>query len=90
MEDKLSGNVKKALKGIHSHTLLEYDDFIDVLYNNATVIKDQTQLRRNPKKFTVQLQREKKRALNSVYYKFKISPDFLTCSPHTDEQGQYL
>ena len=90
MEDKSTGKVKKALKGVHSRTLLEYEDFIDVLYNNSTVLRDQTQLRRNPKKFTVQLQRGQKRALNSVYYKFKISPDFITCSPHTDEHGYYL
>lgn len=90
MEDKTTGECKKALKGIHSQTMLQYDDFIDVLYNNSTVMRDQTRLRRNLKKFTVHLQREKKRALNSVYYKFKISSDFITCSPHTDEHGQYL
>ena len=90
MENKATGQVKKALKGVHSRTLLEYEDFIDVLYNNSTVMRDQTQLRRNPKKFAIQLQRGKKRALNSVYYKFKISADFINCSPHTDENGQYL
>ena len=90
MEDQAAGKVKKALKGVHSRTLLEYEDFLDVLYNNSTVMREQTQLRRNPKKFTIQLQRGKKRALNSVYYKFKISPDFITCSPHTDKHGNYL
>ena len=73
MEDRLTGERKKALKGIHCQTLLQYDDFIDVLYNNSTVMRNQTRLRRNLKNYTVQLQREKKRALNSVYYKFKIS-----------------
>ena len=90
MEDRTTGECKKALKGIHCETLLQYEDFIDVLYNNSTVMRDQTRLRRNLKKYTVQLQREKKRALNSIYYKFKISSDFITCSPHTDEHGHYL
>jgi len=90
MEDKDSGQVKKALKGIHSGTMIEYDDFVEVLYNNSTVMRDQTRLKRNLKKFTVQLQNEKKKALNSVYFKLKVSDDFITCSPHTDEHGNYL
>ena len=90
MEDKESGQVKKALKGIHSETMIEFDDFVDVLYNNSAVMRNQTRLRRNLKKFTVQLQSEKKKALNSVYFKLKVSKDFITCSPHTDEHGNYL
>lgn len=90
MEDQTSGATKKALKGIHSQTMIELNDFVDVLYNNSTVMRDQTRFRRNLKKFTVQLQSEKKRALNSIYFKLKVSDDFLTCSPHTDENGKYL
>lgn len=90
MEDKSSGQIKKALKGIHSETLIGLNDFLQVLYNNSTIMRDQIRLRRNLKKFTVQLQREKKRALNSVYFKLKVSDDFITCSPHTAENGEYL
>ena len=90
MEDKTSGKSKKALKGIHSETMIEYDNFLDALYKNTTVMRDQTRLRRNLKKFTVQLQSEKKKALNSVYFKLKVSDDLISCSPHIDENGQYL
>ena len=90
MEDQTSGATKKALKGIHSQTMITLDDFLDVLYNNNTVMRDQTRLKRNLKKFTVQLQREKKRALNSVYFKLRVSDDFITCSPHIDENGDFL
>lgn len=90
MADKNTGAVKKALKGIHSQTMITLDDFLDVLYNNNTVMRDQTRLKRNLKKFTVQLQREKKRALNSVYFKLRVSDDFITCSPHIDENGDFL
>ena len=90
MADQNTGAVKKALKGIHSQTLITLDDFLGVLYNNNTVMRDQTRLKRNLKKFTVQLQREKKRALNSVYFKLRVSDDFITCSPHIDENGDFL
>ena len=90
MADKNTGAVKKALKGIHSQTLITLDDFLGVLYNNNTVMRDQTRLKRNLKKFTVQLQREKKRALNAVYFKLRVSDDFITCSPHIDENGDFL
>ena len=90
MHDETSGEMKKALKGIHSETMIDVRDFIEVLYNNSNLMRDQTRLRRNLKKFTVQLQREKKRALNSVYFKLRVSDDFLICSPHIDENGQYM
>ena len=90
MTDQVSGQVKKALKGVHNETEIAYKDFLDALYNNSKVIRDQTSLRRNLKKFTMQLQKEKKKAINSVYYKFKVSDDFITCSPHTDINGEYL
>ena len=90
MEDKNSGKIKRALKGIHSGTNIAYEDFVDVLYNNTKVLRTQTCLRRDSRKFTVNMQTEKKRALNSIYYKLKVSDNFVSCSPHTDENGEYM
>lgn len=90
MEDSLTGLVKKAIKGVNPCTPLEFKDFLDVLYDNKIVMRDQTRLRRHLKQFTVQMQREQKRALNSVYFKLKVSDDFITCSPHTDSNGDLL
>ena len=90
MHDSTSGQMKKALKGIHSETLIDDQDFIEVLYNNSNIMRDQTRFRRNLKQFTVQMQKQKKRALNSVYFKLRVSDDFLACSPHVDSNGEYL
>ena len=90
MKKDKSGKVKKALKGIHSETLIEYSDFVDALHNNKIVERDQTRFKRNLKRFTIELRNERKRALNSIYYKLKVSDDFLSCSPHTDSNGDYL
>ena len=90
MEDKDSGKLKKALKGICSGTNLKYEDFLDVLYHNTKVMREQTRLRRDLKKSTVHMQKEQKRALSSIYYKLKVSDDFLSCSPHTDQNGDYM
>ena len=90
MHDSTSGQMKKALKGIHSETLIDSQDFIEVLYNNSNIMRDQTRFRRSLKQFTVQMHKQKKRALNSVYFKLRVSEDFLTCSPHVDSNGEYL
>ena len=90
MHDASSGQTKKALKGVNPGTLIDVQDFIEVLYNNSNIMRDQTSFRRNSKKFTVQLQKQKKRALNSVYFKLRVSDDFITCSPHVDLNGEFL
>lgn len=90
MEDKDSAQLKKALKGICSGTNLKFEDFADVLYNNSKVMREQTRLKRDLKKSIVHMQKEQKRALSSVYFKMKVSDDFLSCSPHTDQNGDYM
>ena len=90
MEDKSSGQSKKALKGVHSETTIKYDDFVDVLYNNSTVMREQIRLRRHKDNYAMELQSNTKKSLNSIYYKMKVSEDFVSCSPHKDQNGDFL
>lgn len=90
MEDKQSGQVKKALKGVHSQTDIEYDDFVNALYQNKNIQREQIRLQRHPKNYSMELKSNIKKTLNSVYYKMRVSEDFVNCYPHTNEEGKYL
>ena len=90
MEDKATGESKRALKGINSGTDIQYEDFVDALYNNSNVMRDQNRLRRHRTQYSMELQTNNKKALNSIYYKMKVSDDFVSCSPHTDQNGEFL
>ena len=89
MEDE-NGKTKKALKGVHVKTDLHQEDFINTLYNNTLVLRKQCRLRRDPKKYRIRLQEEKKKALNALYFKMKVSENFVSCTPHTDANSEYL
>jgi len=90
MEDKISGQVKKALKGINSQTDIRYEHFIDTLYNNSSIMREQNRLRRHRTQYSMELQSNIKKSLNSIYYKMKVSDDFISCSPHTNQNGEFL
>ena len=90
MEDKISGQVKKALKGINSQTNIRYENFIDTLYNNSSIMREQNRLRRHRTQYSMELQSNIKKSLNSIYYKMKVSDDFISCSPHTNQNGEFL
>ena len=74
--------IKRALKGINDETSVTREEFLDSLYQNDVVRKRQIRLKRDLKKFKFSTIAETKKALNSVYYKMKVSDDFLSCSPH--------
>ena len=74
--------VKRALKGISEKTVLDKSDFIDALYLNKTVIKPQIRMKRDTKTCKIRIVEEQKKSLNSIYYKMKLSEDYLSCSPH--------
>ena len=90
MEDRATGESKRALKGINSKTDIQYEDFVGALYNNSNVMRDQNRLRRHRTQYSMELQTNHKKALNSIYYKMKVSDDFVSCSPHTDQNGEFL
>ena len=90
MEDKVSGQTKKALKGVNSETDIVYEDFVDALYDNTNVLREQTRMRRHRTEYSMEIQTNIKKSLNSVYYKQKVSDDFVTCTPHTNPEGEYL
>lgn len=90
MEDRASGQVKKALKGVHSQTDITHENFLDALYNNSNVEREQIRLQRHRTQYSMELKSNIKKSLNSVYFKQKVSDDFLSCSPHTDSNGEYL
>ena len=90
MEDKASGQLKKAMKGVNANTPITYEDFLDSLYNNSNKLTEQIRLRRHRNNYSMELQSNIKKSLNSVYYKMKVSEDFISCSPHTDKDGNYL
>ena len=81
-ESETPDGVKRALKGIHDKTDITRDEFLDSLYGNEVVKKQQNRIKRNLKKFKFSTVTETKKALNSVYYKMKVSEDFLSCTPH--------
>ena len=90
MEDTVSGQVKKALKGINSGTDIRYENFVDTLYNNSSIMREQNRLRRHRTQYSMELQSNIKKSLNSIYYKMKVSDDFVSCSPHTNQNGEFL
>ena len=74
--------VKRALKGINDKTKITREEFLSSLYQNKIIRKDQNRLKRDLKKFKFATVKETKKALNSVYYKMKVSDDFISCAPH--------
>ena len=90
MEDTISGQVKKALKGINSGTDIRYEHFVNTLYNNSSIMREQNRLRRHRTQYSMELQSNIKKSLNSIYYKMKVSEDFVSCSPHTNQNGEFL
>ena len=74
--------VKRALKGISEKTVLDKSDFLDVLYQNQEIIKPQMRMKRDRKTCKIRIVQEQKKSLNAVYYKMKLSNDFLSCEPH--------
>ena len=81
-EDDNPDGVKRALKGINDETNITREEFLNSLYQNELVKKRQIRLKRDLKKLKFSTVAETKKALNSVYYKMKVSDDFLSCSPH--------
>ena len=74
--------VKRALKGISEKTVLDKADFLTALYENQTVIKPQMRMKRDTKSCKIRIVEERKKSLNSIYYKMKLSDDYLSCTPH--------
>ena len=73
---------KRALKGVNHSTNVSREDFIDALYENKIAVRRQVRFKRDPKVFKTRLVEEQRRALNPIYYKMKVSDDFVTCAPH--------
>ena len=90
MADEESCIEKKALKGVNIQTQLDIKDFIATLYNNITVNREQIRLRRNLKSYKFELQKLTKRSLNAVFFKMKVSNNFVLCSPHVNANSEYL
>ena len=90
MSDPECGNVKKALKGVHIQTQLDIKDFINTLYDNATITRQQTRLRRDLKAYKFELLCQTKRSLNPVFFKMRVSDNLIGCSPHVDQNLEYL
>ena len=74
--------IKRALKGVHHKTLVTKEDFLNSLYQNDVPIRKQVRLKRDTRIFKIRLVEEQKRALNPVYFKYKVSSDLISCSPH--------
>ena len=81
-EENNPDGVKRALKGINDETNITREEFLNSLYQNEVIKKRQIRLKRDLKKLKFSTVAETKKALNSVYYKMKVSDDFLSCSPH--------
>ena len=76
--------MKRALKGVNHSTVVSKQDFIDALYDNKVIVmRRQVRLKRDQKLFKMKLVEEDRRALNAIYYKMKVSDDFISCLPHT-------
>ena len=74
--------VKRALKGINEKTMLNREDFLASLYQNQSIVKPQTRMKRDQKSSKIRIIEENKKSLNSVYYKMRLSEDLLSCRPH--------
>lgn len=72
---------KRALKGIHRDSSLDEQDFLECLYENKEVLREQFAFRiRNDSK-NIDLIKNNKCALNSAYYKMFVHEDGVTCTP---------
>ena len=81
-DDNDEKGTKRALKGVNHSTNVSREDFIDALYENKIAVRRQVRFKRDPKVFKTRLVEEQRRALNPIYYKMKVSDDFVTCAPH--------
>ena len=71
-----------CIKGIHNETKITREEFLKCLYENKPIDKEQTRLRRDLTKFKFCVVKEQKKALNALYYKMKVSDDFLSVKPY--------
>ena len=81
---------KKAHKGIHRETLLDHEDFLNCLYQDKSISKDQFSFRIQNKSKQIDLIKSHKIALNSTYCKFFVENDKVTCTPLKDSKGKFV
>ena len=81
---------KKAHKGIHRETLLEHDNYLECLYQDTVVRKNQFSFRIQNKSKQIDLIKNHKIALNSNYTKLRVSKDKITCTPLRDSKGKFI
>ena len=72
---------KKALKGIHSDSVITHQDFYNCLYHNETVTRNQVRFHYNKKLDMMTLINQNKKALNSIYTKMCVKNDFVSIEP---------
>lgn len=77
--------VKRALKGVHRDSKLNEKDFLDCLYENRQVHRDQYSFRMRNDSKNIDLIKNRKVVLNNSYYKMRVHSDGVTCSPLTKE-----
>ena len=80
--DEENGAVKKGAKGVGytEAKKLRLETFIDVLYNDGTVLVTSRELRRNNKHQMIYYETQKN-ALNSLFRKYRVQSDRISCLP---------
>lgn len=81
---------KKAHKGIHCDTLLEHESYLDCLYKDQSITRDQFSFRIQSRTKQIDLIKSHKIALNSSYYKLFVENDKVTCTPLRDAEGHFV
>ena len=82
--------IKKAHKGIHRQTVLDHDDYLECLYQDKSISRDQFSFRIQNQSKQIDLIKSHKIALNSNYCKLFVEKDKVTCTPLKDSKGNYI
>ena len=72
---------KRGMKGIHQDTCISHESFLKCLYHDKPVLRDQFAFRIKANSKEIDLIRNEKIALNSIYYKSFVERDLVTCTP---------
>ena len=73
--------VKTALKGISRDNDISHQDFLQVLYQNRLLRRDQVRFQYSKQRDMMTMVSQKKKALNSVYTKMCVGDDFVSVQP---------
>ena len=87
--DEEQKTFKSALKGISRQSEICHQDFLEVLYKDHLLTRDQVRFQYDKKRDMMTLVSQRKKALNSVYTKMRVMDDHVSVQP-LSKNGSFL